>query len=234
MIAPIDKVRGEGNCGWARNRGEEACECVRKDRSDFAAGRTLTKAARLRTGTSYKAGAGTGDGQCRGEVRPSVQATYPRDHRPQPGHLHGTPPERTAKLRSRLDGLLRAGVIVEAVRQARSVDTTSNPDVLLEAVASAQASTRNAHSARRSQASGDPPCTQPPELLAHVQDNCQRRRADQCVAGRTRTAQPEDTMGQACSTSLNRRMRTRTSGGVGRVTGNGGPYPIMRPRGVDS
>jgi hypothetical protein len=58
MIAPIDKVRGEGNCGRVTNRGEEACECVRKCRPEFAAGRILTKAARLRTETSYKAGSG--------------------------------------------------------------------------------------------------------------------------------------------------------------------------------
>jgi RNA-directed DNA polymerase len=36
----------------------------------------------------------------------------------------------------------------------------------------------------------------------------------------------EDSLGRACSTSLNRRMRTRMYGGVGRVTGDGGPYPI--------
>ncbi len=56
MIAPIDKVRGEGNCGRATDRGEEACECVRKYRPEIAVGRILTKAARLRTETSYKAG----------------------------------------------------------------------------------------------------------------------------------------------------------------------------------
>ena len=56
MIAPIGKVRGEGNCGRVTDRGEEACECVRKCRPDFAAGRILTSAARLRTETSYKAG----------------------------------------------------------------------------------------------------------------------------------------------------------------------------------
>jgi hypothetical protein len=58
MIAPIDKVRGEGNCGRATDRGEEACECVRKCRPVFAVGRILTKAARLRTETSSKAGSG--------------------------------------------------------------------------------------------------------------------------------------------------------------------------------
>ena len=57
MISPIDRVRGEGNCGRVTDRGEEACECVRKYRPDFAADRILTSAARLRTETSYKAGA---------------------------------------------------------------------------------------------------------------------------------------------------------------------------------
>ena len=57
MIAPIDKVRGEGNCGRVTDRGEEARECVRKYRPETAVGRILTSAARLRTETSYKAGA---------------------------------------------------------------------------------------------------------------------------------------------------------------------------------
>ena len=56
MIAPIDQVRGEGNCGRVTDRGEEACECVRKYRPEFAVGHILTSAARLRTETSYKAG----------------------------------------------------------------------------------------------------------------------------------------------------------------------------------
>jgi hypothetical protein len=33
-------------------------------------------------------------------------------------------------------------------------------------------------------------------------------------------------MGGACSSTLNRRMRTRTYGGVGRVVSNDRPYPI--------
>ena len=32
MIAPIDKVREEGNCGRVTDRGEEACEDVYKHR----------------------------------------------------------------------------------------------------------------------------------------------------------------------------------------------------------
>ena len=56
MISPIGKVLGEGNCVRATERGEEACECVDKPTSVFVVGRILTKAARLRTETSYKAG----------------------------------------------------------------------------------------------------------------------------------------------------------------------------------
>ena len=56
MIAPIGKVRGEGNCGRATDRGKEACECVRKCRPEIAVGRIFTTAARLRTETSHKAG----------------------------------------------------------------------------------------------------------------------------------------------------------------------------------
>ena len=52
MTTPIDKTRGEGNCGRATDRGEEACECS----IAVASGGILTKAARLRTETSYKAG----------------------------------------------------------------------------------------------------------------------------------------------------------------------------------
>jgi len=56
MNAPIEKVLDEGDCGRATDRGEEACECVRKCRPVFAGGRILVQAARLRTETSYKAG----------------------------------------------------------------------------------------------------------------------------------------------------------------------------------
>ena len=58
MKTPIVKVPDEGNCGRVTDRGEEACECVRKYRPDFAAGRIPVKAARLRTETPYKAGSG--------------------------------------------------------------------------------------------------------------------------------------------------------------------------------
>jgi len=56
MIAPIDKVLDEGNCGRAIDRGEEACGCVVKPIKFSVVGRIHVKAARLRTETSYKAG----------------------------------------------------------------------------------------------------------------------------------------------------------------------------------
>jgi hypothetical protein len=72
MIAPIEKVRGEGNCGRVTDRGEEACECVRKYRPEIAVGRILTKAARQRTETSYKAGS---DGRVSTTSRSRSQST---------------------------------------------------------------------------------------------------------------------------------------------------------------
>jgi hypothetical protein len=57
MIAPIDKVLDEGNCGRATDRGEEACGCMGKRRVWLSPpGYIHVKAARLRTETSYKAG----------------------------------------------------------------------------------------------------------------------------------------------------------------------------------
>jgi hypothetical protein len=57
MIAPIGKVRDEGNCGRATNRGEEACGCMGKRRVCVSPlGCIHVKAARLRTETPYKAG----------------------------------------------------------------------------------------------------------------------------------------------------------------------------------
>jgi hypothetical protein len=63
MNAPIVEVRDEGNCGWATNRGEEACGCMGKRRvcrcpwwHRSPPGCILVEAARLRTETWYKAG----------------------------------------------------------------------------------------------------------------------------------------------------------------------------------
>jgi hypothetical protein len=46
------------------------------------------------------------------------------------------------------------------------------------------------------------------------------------MASRSRSLESQDIMGGTCSSSLNRRMRARLSGGVGRVPGNWDRYPI--------
>ena len=57
MSTPIDKVRGEGNCGRVTDRGEEACGCMGKRRVCLSPpGCIHAKPARLRTETPYKAG----------------------------------------------------------------------------------------------------------------------------------------------------------------------------------
>ena len=55
MIAPIDKVPDEGNCGSLTDRGEEACEEMRKRWVFMSSppGALLVEAARLRTETSH-------------------------------------------------------------------------------------------------------------------------------------------------------------------------------------
>ena len=72
--------------------------------------------------------------------------------------------------------------------------------------------TRSERAATRSDTtSGDPPRSQSASLLARGQDHCQRRRYATRVACRTRCDQHEDSVGRGCSTSLNRRMRTRST-----------------------
>jgi hypothetical protein len=68
----------------------------------------------------------------------------------------------------------------------------------------------------------DPARQESQRSLAHGQDDWY----DECLVSGARSFESEDTMGRACSSTLNRRMRTRTYGGVWRVPGNGHPYPI--------
>ena len=63
MTTSREQARGEGNCARATERGKEACECMGKRRvcptpseRHTLLGCILTKSARLRTETSYKAG----------------------------------------------------------------------------------------------------------------------------------------------------------------------------------
>jgi hypothetical protein len=63
MTTSREQARGEGNCARATECGKEACECMGKRRvcptpsvRHSLLGCILTKSARLRTETSYKAG----------------------------------------------------------------------------------------------------------------------------------------------------------------------------------
>ncbi len=63
MTTSREQARGEGNCARATERGKEACECMGKRRvcrqpsvRHSLLECILTKSARLRTETSYKAG----------------------------------------------------------------------------------------------------------------------------------------------------------------------------------
>ena len=49
---------------------------------------------------------------------------------------------------------------------------------------------------------------------------------DERLASTSGAYQLKESVGKSCSASLNRRMRTRMYGGVGRVASDGHPYPI--------
>jgi hypothetical protein len=53
------------------------------------------------------------------------------------------------------------------------------------------------------------------------ENHCQWSRPDQRVATGSGVTEPQDSLGIACPSSLNRRMRTRMSGGVGRAPSTG-------------
>jgi hypothetical protein len=70
-----------------------------------------------------------------------------------------------------------------------------------------------------------------PREQALGKGNCGRsndrgKEACECHDSRARGFVSEELMGRSCSSSLNRPVPTRMLGGVGRVPGNGHPYPI--------
>jgi hypothetical protein len=73
---------------------------------------------------------------------------------------------------------------------------------------------------------GDQTCRKSQKLLAVVQDTRHALRDAERMARATRTAFVKATLERACSTSRNRLMRTRLSGGVGTGTGNRPGYRI--------
>jgi hypothetical protein len=64
--------------------------------------------------------------------------------------------------------------------------------------------------------------------LTHGQDDRERCWYDKRLVSSLRSLESKENLGRTCLSSLNRRMRTRTSGGVGREVSNGRPYPIRQ------
>ena len=77
---------------------------------------------------------------------------------------------------------------------------------------------------------GDPARDQSQELLASLENAGTAIRDAQQMAAGTGTAFAQTTLVRPCSASRNRLVRIRMLGGVGRVTGDGGPYPISHLR----
>ncbi len=173
-----------------------------------------------------------GDDQRSGEVRPQVQAAHPRDRPAVAGASRWT--RRMSELRSYVRGWMGYFGLASQLKLFDRLDQWIRRRIRMcywKQWRRPETSTRNAHSARRSASSSDPSRTQSQRLLAHGQNHCQRRRADQRLACRTRTAQHEDLLGPACSASSNRLVRTRTLRGVGRAVSDDRPYPIYVNRG---
>ena len=61
----------------------------------------------------------------------------------------------------------------------------------------------------------------------HGQDYRKWCRDDERLVSFARCLESENPLGRTCSSSWNRLVRTRMLGGVGRVPGNGHPYPIL-------
>ena len=106
------------------------------------------------------------------------------------------------------------------------MDSPPDTHVSLETVATCPHQGEKPCAAGRESRHGDQARVDAQKLLASLKDAGDANRDAQQVAARTRTAFAQATLVRPCSASRNRLMRTRMSGGVGRVTGNGDPYPI--------
>ena len=81
-------------------------------------------------------------------------------------------------------------------------------NVLLETMASPAETSARTHSTWRADSPSHPPRSQSERLLAHVQDNCQRRRIDERLVARARHVKHENSLVRACSTTSNRPVLT--------------------------
>ena len=108
------------------------------------------------------------------------------------------------------------------------MDTTPSSHVLLEALALPSHAQPGINAFRHLASPGNPSRKELQGLLAYGKDHCQWCRHDEQVAAGAGTGQPEESLGVTCSASLNRQVRTRMPGGVGRAVRNDRPYLIIR------
>lgn len=93
---------------------------------------------------------------------------------------------------------------------------SSYSHVLLETLALPAHAEPGANAIWRIASSGNPSREEPQGLLAYGKDHCQWSRNDEQVVAGAGTGEPEEPLGVTRSTSLNRLVRTRMPGGVGK------------------
>lgn len=133
---------------------------------------------------------------------------------------------RTRTIRAWLDGLLGDRFAVETARKLGTLDTTAHSLLLLETLAKCSHTYSESACNERPTQTSDPARQELQGSLAYGQDDRERRWYDERLVSRTGFFESQDLMGRTCSSTLNRRMRTRTYGCVGRVVSNDHPYPI--------
>jgi hypothetical protein len=114
----------------------------------------------------------------------------------------------------------------EEIRSVQPVDPTSDSNVFLEALASCAHASPGADRVRRPASPGDSTREESQGALAYGENHCQWCRDDECLVRVSGRGESEESLGESCFSSSNRLVRTRMLGGVGRVLGDGHPYPI--------
>lgn len=224
MNANEREVLDEGNCGEATDRGEVACDRVRKRRVCLSPpGRDHVKAARLRTETSYKAGSvrrASTTSQSRPQSTDQVNEELVQRNIT---HLSGeTCPAPTSKACLRKVGTPlsnrrrawqeSAEVVVLSFRNQRKQEGPNDEEQggAIGSLATKEPLAASRPVSFRRRRPRDHRFTIPPGI---------KRRGARRAASLER---------KACSALSNRVVPTRMLRGMGRAVSDGGPYPIIR------
>jgi len=100
--------------------------------------------------------------------------------------------------------------------------------LLLEELATCSHTHPRTHSSGRLTEASYPARHKSQRTLAHGQNDRKWCRNDERMVSRSGSLESQDIMGRTCSSSLNRRMQIRMSGGVVRVVSNDHSYPMLR------